>query len=131
MVSLPEALGVLYPEAVPLRDYSVSDYGSGPQIVWWDAGLLGPIPTPEALAAVTQEAVEAARTARARNAARALVTSPDPIPRAVRALGIVVNAALNEIRSSLGLPIVKIDQAMAAVAAVIDSGEADSPAEEA
>jgi uncharacterized protein YkwD len=125
MVSLAEAIRVLYPAADPLRDYSVSDDGSGPQIARWDEDRLGPIPTPEQIAVVTDADVAAARLAMVRSAARSLVTSPDPIPRAVRALGVVVNAALNQVREQLDLPPIPIDQAMANVAAVIDSGAAD------
>jgi hypothetical protein len=62
MVTLAEALEVLYPNARPLVDYVVRDDGTGPRIADWSAAL-GAQPTAEQLAAVTAEQVEAARRA--------------------------------------------------------------------
>lgn len=63
MVTTAEALEVLYPAAVPLVDYVVTDDGTGPQITVWSPAL-GPEPTPAQLAAVTDQQVTAARKAR-------------------------------------------------------------------
>jgi len=73
MVSLPDALYVLFPTADPFRDYSLSDDGSGPRITAWY--LTDPQPTPEQLSAVTDEQVIEARVARTLNAAGAILTT--------------------------------------------------------
>lgn len=63
MVALADAVFVLFPNAAPLVDYVVSDAGSGPFISHWNEAL-GPQPTAEQLAAVTEQQVIDARGAR-------------------------------------------------------------------
>lgn len=63
MVSIADALTVLYPDAEPLVDYEVMDSGTGEFISFW-AQSLGPQPTPEQLAAVTEQQVTDARKAK-------------------------------------------------------------------
>lgn len=83
MVILADAISVLFPAAVPLRDYTLVDDGSGPRIAAWH--LPDPQPTPEQLAAVTPEQVDAARKAVARDAALSgLLTRPDDTAVGVR-----------------------------------------------
>lgn len=67
MVTLADALSVLLPDAVPLRDYVVSDDGSGAVISAWN--LADPQPTQAEIDAVTAEQVQAARTAKTRQEA--------------------------------------------------------------
>jgi len=71
MVTMDQALGVLVPDANPLRDYLIADNGSGQFISFWSADL-GPQPTPAQLAAVTQAQVDAAMAAKRRAAADAI-----------------------------------------------------------
>lgn len=52
MVALALIILQLYPQAVSLLDFIVSDDGSGPRITYWDEAKLGPQPTGEQLAAV-------------------------------------------------------------------------------
>jgi hypothetical protein len=70
MVAISLALEVLYPAAISLSDFIVTDSGSGPAITYWNEAALGPKPTPEQLAAVTPEQVNAARLAKLRDAAK-------------------------------------------------------------
>jgi len=60
MVSVPRAIGFLFPAAIPLSSYVVSDDGTGPKITYWSPSL-GKQPTQAELDAVTQEQVDAAR----------------------------------------------------------------------
>lgn len=62
MVTTAEALAALYPTATPLVDYVVTDTG----ITFWSPAL-GPQPSPAALAAVTDQQVADARSAREQN----------------------------------------------------------------
>jgi hypothetical protein len=80
-----------------------------------------------ALSAADRDAQDAAETADAeaaiRASAAALVVSSEPIPLAVRALAIVINASLNEIRVKVGLPTRSLSDAMTAVRDLIESGQ--------
>ena len=58
MQNLGLTLGVLYPNAVPLRDYRVQDDGAGPYIAHWDEAKLGTRPTQEELDAVDVAKIE-------------------------------------------------------------------------
>jgi hypothetical protein len=51
MVS-PRVIEYLYPAAVPLRDYALSDVGQGPYISSWNTATLGAQPTEAYLASV-------------------------------------------------------------------------------
>lgn len=63
MVGISEAIQVLYPNAVPLRDFEVTSQKGVSTITYWDASL-GPQPTQAQLDAVTQTQVDAARDAK-------------------------------------------------------------------
>jgi hypothetical protein len=85
MVALAEALEVLFPAAVPLVDYEVSDDGTGPRITRW-SDALGARPTADQVAAVTADQVAAARTAKLRAAAGSLLTTAaEPVHVSIRA----------------------------------------------
>ena len=70
MVGLPESIEHLFPDAIPLVDYTVSDVGSGSLITQWNTDKLGPQPTGQELAAVTQEQINAVRLTKLRTAAK-------------------------------------------------------------
>jgi hypothetical protein len=59
MVTIAQAIQVLYPLAEPLRDFAVYDTGTGPVITFWDTAALGVQPTQAQLDAVTQAQVDA------------------------------------------------------------------------
>lgn len=69
MPSLQDQLFVLFPNAQQPHDYLLQDdgHGEGPYLKEWN--LQAPQPTPEQLAAVTQEQVNAARMATIRSSA--------------------------------------------------------------
>lgn len=67
MVTLADALSVLYPAAEPLRDYTLVDDGTGPRIVAWN--LPAPQPTQAELDAVTEQQVVAVRVGKRRQEA--------------------------------------------------------------
>jgi hypothetical protein len=75
MVSLPSSIQYLHPSAIQLVDYQIIDNGTGPTIELWNTAKLGPQPTAEQLAAVTQAQVDAARLTRQRNAAKDALAS--------------------------------------------------------
>jgi len=79
MPSLQDRLFVLFPDAQQPHDYLTQDdgRGEGPYVKEWH--LQVPQPTPEQLAAVTQEQVDAAKVAAARTAAtHAAILSSTP-----------------------------------------------------
>lgn len=59
MVTVSDALAVLFPESIPGIDWLVADSGTGPIITQWNLG--GPQPTESQIAAVTQEQVDRLR----------------------------------------------------------------------
>lgn len=69
MVTLPDALMVLYPAAVRGTDYRLEDDRRGPRIVFWDSAKLGPEPDPRAAVAAVTDA-QVAEAAAAANAER-------------------------------------------------------------
>lgn len=79
MPSLQDQLFVLFPNANQPHDYLIQDdgHGEGPYIKEWK--LQAPQPTPEQLAAVTQQQVDAAKIAIDRSAAAqvALLSNSD------------------------------------------------------
>ena len=104
MINLSQALNCLYPNADPLVDYTVSDDGTGPKIVRWDEVKLGVRPSVETLAAVTEEAAAAAKTAKQIAAAAARLPSMDPTPVAVRVLARVICNRVNAAFAAMGQP---------------------------
>ena len=93
-VPLGDALEVLAPDARPQTDYEVRDDGAGPYLAAWS--LPAPQPTPEEIAAVTPEQVQAVRVGRLIALAGAMLDSTDPIPQAVRVLERVQQDHSNE-----------------------------------
>ena len=57
MVTLAEAIRVIYPNARPLTDYVIQDNGSGPVIVYWNQAV-GPQPTQAQIDAVADADVK-------------------------------------------------------------------------
>lgn len=101
MVTIPDALSVLFPAAAPLRDYVVSDDGSGAVITYWSESL-GTQPTPAELAAVTAEQVAAARLAKNRtDAGSAAVYASDGLAVANRAAESVGATRDNDLAETL------------------------------
>lgn len=72
MVTLADAIQVLFPNSVSLTDWVVADDGSGPKIIYWNAGL-GSQPTQEQLNAVTDAQVTAWKRAKARSIAKVVI----------------------------------------------------------
>ncbi len=75
MVTLSDALAVLFPAALPLIDYVLVDSGSGQHIAVWR--LADPLPSADQLAAVTADQVTSARLAKKRAAAAELLATAD------------------------------------------------------
>lgn len=121
MVALSDALAVLYPTAVPLTDYVLTDDGTGPRISEWH--LPGPQPTPELLAGVTPEQVEMVRAMRRAIAAGGEITSPAPLPAAVRVIIRVFGDRINAFARAIGAepPLLEAD-VMADVMAGLAAG---------
>lgn len=95
MVSLPDALFVLRPNAVPGVDYTLANSGSGDVIVSWTYAT--PQPTAGEIAAVTQDEVDAARLAKVRTAAHTgLLTRGDDFPIGVRAITRAMTTLIND-----------------------------------
>ncbi len=123
MVALADALGVLFPAAVPLRDYEVRDDGTGPRIAAWH--LPDPQPTAEQIAAVTPAQVAAARLVKPRTLAlTTFVARADDTAIAVRLLLDAVCTLANDEFQALGRgrPLT-IDKLMAYVAANPTAGD--------
>lgn len=97
MVTIPQAISVLYPAAIPLNDYVVSDG----VIVFWNSAL-GTQPTAAQLAAVTQAQVDAAVVTAYRNVAKA-VYDADHTDRGklIRAAASVALDAINADRACM------------------------------
>ncbi|QEL18516.1 XkdW family protein [Limnoglobus roseus] len=108
MVTLADALTVLYPAASPLVDYTVADDGTGPRIAAWH--LPGLQPTAEQLAAVTPEHVAMVRAGAQMTAAGALLLSSEPVSRAVRASDSVGYELRNNVAEVLGVVIDHVDE---------------------
>lgn len=90
MVTVPQAIMVIYPNAIPLTDFVVSDN----VITFWNTGI-GPQPTPQQLAAVTDQQVANGITADERTDGKNIYgTDTDGQAKLYRA---VANVALDEI----------------------------------
>ena len=100
MVTLSDAVQTLYPTA-SLSDYAISDDGSGPQIVQWNAAALGPQPTQAQLDAVTQAQVDAARAVKRRAAASAIFDRLDGDGQILRAVVLTLVDEVNLLRQRL------------------------------
>lgn len=122
MATLSDALIVLFPDAEPLTSYTIRDDGNGPYIAEWN--LPDPQPTPEQIAAVTDEQVAAARVGRTVSRAGDLLQSDDPIPQSVRVMLRVICTRVNAAFESMGQPKPLIEaDIMADVVAALAAGE--------
>jgi hypothetical protein len=99
VVTLPDALMVLYPAAVRGEDYRIENRDGTDQIVFWSSGL-GPPPTQAALDGVTEAQVQAAADAQVserrdllQDAATALATN-DAFPMTGTLTSAQINAQL-------------------------------------
>jgi len=104
MVTLAEAITVLYPSAQPLTDYRVQEDGTGAVLTAWNTAALGAQPSQATLDAVTQAQVDAALTALLRTQAKALydlLTTHTGEAKVVRALVAVLLDEINTLRGWL------------------------------
>lgn len=125
MVNLADALTVLYPNATPLVDYTVSDDGTGPAITDWSAAL-GPIPSAETLAAVAEDQVAAARQQRATMAALSqTLGGMNAAAISDRVTLRYVLTLLNDVREHLGLPRIQEADHLAGIQVAIAAGAAE------
>lgn len=114
MPSLQDRIFVLQPTAQQPRDFLLQDdgRGQGPYLKEWNFQINGvpvPQPTPEELAAVTQEQVDAARTAVARLAAtQAALLSTEAADIANRTDARLQWTAINDHAEILGYIMVKL-----------------------
>ena len=102
MVSLADAILVLFPAARPLVDFDVIDRGDGQgaQVAFWSAAL-GPPPTAAQLAAVTAQQVQAARQQRSQAAALALLGDPGGTGTALRAVYLAAGLTAQQVQGQL------------------------------
>jgi len=114
MPSLQDRIFVLQPTAQQPRDFLLQDdgRGQGPYLKEWNFQINGvpvPQPTPEELAAVTQEQVDAARTAVARLAAtQAALLSTEAADIANRTDARLQWTAINDHAEILGYLMMKL-----------------------
>lgn len=109
MVAIQDALFVLFPSAIQPRDYLIQDdgLGEGPYIKQWN--LQAPQPSPEAIAAVTQEQVDAAKITAARLAAtQAALSSVEAADIANRTDAKLQWTAINDHAEVLGYIMAKL-----------------------
>ncbi len=79
-------------------DVDMQDSGAGPQIVVWNTARLGPQPTAQTLAAITQSQVDTYYTTLGRTAALTLSTDPAGPSKLQRAVLFTTIDALNVLR---------------------------------
>lgn len=121
MVSLIDALSVLAPDAIPLRDYELADDGTGPRIAAWN--LPEPQPTAEQIAAVTVEQVAAVRRAKQIAAAAAETLGGwQPTGISDRTILRYVLTLVNDLREHVGLTRVPESEHVAALVAAVQAG---------
>jgi hypothetical protein len=101
MVSVAQAVAVLFPAAAPGVDYEVQDDGQGAHIVRWIAARLGPRPTPQQLAAVTAAQVTAHLQQQAQAAAQALLADPGATGTALRAIYLAAGLTAAQVSAQL------------------------------
>ncbi len=105
MVTLSDAIQVLYPSARPdtgagARDYTIADDGTGPRIAFW-APALGPQPTQAQIDAVTQAQVDAAKAVKRRATAAELFVRDDGDGQILRAVVLTLVDEINLLRQRL------------------------------
>lgn len=104
MVNLSDAVFVLTqsvtPPAQPLIDYVIADKGDGPHIIFWGSRL-GPQPTADQLAAVTDVEVTAYYVAQAVKGAGALAQEVQALTVAIKTGDIIVGQRVNELYAYL------------------------------
>lgn len=107
MVAMSDAIFVLAPAAVPQMDFRINNAGSGDVLTWLSNMI--PQPSPEAIAAVTQEQVDAAKIGAIRSAAiRAAITSTNTSDTATRAAVNELWTATNDHAEALGMLMTKL-----------------------
>ena len=116
VVTLPDALLVLYPSARVNDDYVVTDDGTGARITVWNSTKLGALPSQAELDSVTQAQVNAARAAIFNALAIVFMSTPIEYGEAFRA---VVAVAIDEI-NALRQWIVSFQAATAASTSLAD-----------
>jgi hypothetical protein len=125
MVTLPDALEVLYPNALA-GAWRLTDTGSGPTITYWDVAALGTQPTPETITAVTQQQVDTLRSSRAVSAAlQTTFNSLSPSAVSDRVTLRYVLTLLNDVREHVGLPRIMEPAHIAGIQASIQAGAAE------
>lgn len=127
MAAMSDAIFVLAPAAVPQMDFRINNAGSGDVLTWLSNMI--PQPSPEAIAAVTQEQVDAAKIAVDRSAAAqvALLSNSDEA-MANRADAKLQWTAINDHAEILGMIMAKLgitkDQFVADITARRDAWKA-------
>ena len=104
MVSLSDAISVLFPAATfgpPGGTVWLTDDGTGPAITYWDAAALGPQPTTQQLAKVTDAQVTAHRQQQAQAAAQALLNDTGATGTALRAIYLAVGLTAAQVSAQL------------------------------
>ena len=126
MVTPADAIYVLVPTAQQPIDYLLQDdgLGAGQYIKEWN--LPDPQPTPEQLAAVTEDQVTAARKSAIRTeATTAAFSSFQPADVANRTDAVITHTVLNDFREYFGAILTLIGKTPADVQAVIDQARAN------
>jgi hypothetical protein len=122
VVTLPDALEVLYPNA-PTGAYTLADPGSGPTIAAWDEQQLGSQPTSAQIAAVTESQVATGRRDRViADAVAQIFAARSPIATAILVLSRYGLTQDNDIREHLGLPRITESQHLLGIQAAIAAG---------
>lgn len=107
MAAMSDAIFVLAPAAVPQMDFRINNAGSGDVLTWLSNTI--PQPSPEAIAAVTQEQVDAARITVARLAAtQAALSSVEAADIANRTDAKLQWTAINDHAEVLGYIMAKL-----------------------
>jgi hypothetical protein len=126
MVTMADAVHVLFPAAVNGVDFVVQDDGQGPYLASWKAAL-GAQPTADQLAAVTQVQVDAQAAADQHGPAQvALSALRSPLAVLLRAVVATMVDGLNQVRAKVGLASLPAAQVRQAIVNHITAGDADS-----
>lgn len=100
MVTIDDAIAVLYPNAIRLQDYIVTENDGAVSLTFWNSAL-GTQPTQAQLAAVTQAQVDAALFAKVRAEAKLIHTALKAENRALRAVVKLTVDELNLVRQAI------------------------------
>ena len=121
MVTIAQALEYLYPAGQSLRDWVVSDNGTGPKITHW-SGALGPQPAQGDINAAMLPAAKAQRITaiNAECRARLLARFGDPAEQISRSIGIYGAAEKAALETGIAATIDASNTASNAVLAAAD-----------